>query len=82
MTHSGLSGTSDTVTATCPTGTSVLGGGYVISTTDSGDAGKVVATASRASGTGTWQVDAQVIPGLTALVGTWSVTASATCATA
>jgi hypothetical protein len=75
------SGTSDTVTATCPTGTKVLGGGYSIATAVAGEAGDVVATASFPSGTGTWQVNAQVVPGVT-LTGTWTVTAFATCATA
>jgi hypothetical protein len=71
----------DSETATCPVGTKVLGGGYSIATTDSGMAGNVVATASFPSGTGTWQVDARLIPGVT-LAGTWAVTVSATCATA
>jgi hypothetical protein len=70
--------TSDTETATCPAGTKVLGGGYSIA---AADAGGVVATASFPSGTGTWQVNAQVVAGFT-LTGTWTVTAYATCATA
>jgi hypothetical protein len=70
--------TSDTETATCPAGTKVLGGGYSIAAADPGG---VVATASFPSGTGTWQVNAQVVAGFT-LTGTWTVTAYATCATA
>jgi Collagen triple helix repeat (20 copies) len=75
------SDSSELQTATCPTGKTVLGGGYSISTTDPGDAGKVVAVASSPSGTSAWQVQAQVVPGAPALTSTWLVTANAICAT-
>jgi hypothetical protein len=79
-TLTGQSGPSGTLTTTCPGGKSVLGGGYSISTTDPGDAGRVVAVASFPSASNLWQVNVQVV-GVGPLTGTWSVTAYATCAT-
>ena len=58
----------------------VLGGGYVMGTAESGDANKVVATSSFPLNANTWEVHAEVVgPG--GLLGTWTVTAYATCAT-
>jgi hypothetical protein len=58
----------------------VLGGGYVMGTAEDDDANKVVATSSFPLDANTWEVHAEVIgPG--GLVGTWTVTAYATCAT-
>jgi hypothetical protein len=72
---------SETQDVSCGTKT-VLGGGYVIGTADGGDANKVVATSSFPLNASTWEVHAEVIPpGSTGLVGTWTVTAYATCAT-
>ena len=73
---------SDTETATCPTGKTVLGGGFAINTSDPGDSNKVFATSSFPFGSGTWVVHAEVASGATPLVGTWTLTALATCATA
>lgn len=73
---------SDTETATCPTGKRVLGGGFAINTSDPADSDKVFATSSFPSGPGTWQVRAAVAPRAAPLVGTWTLTAYATCATA
>jgi Collagen triple helix repeat (20 copies) len=70
---------SETQDVTCGSKT-VLGGGYVIGTADGGDANKVVATSSFPLDANTWEVHAEVIgPG--GLLGTWTVTAYATCAT-
>ncbi len=65
----------------CPAGKTVLSGGYVISTSVLGETGDVVATSSFPSGTSTWQVHAQAVPGAV-MTGTWMITAYATCATA
>ena len=65
----------------CPAGKTVLSGGYVISTSVPGETGDVVATSSFPSGTSTWQVHAQAVPGAV-MTGTWMITAYATCATA
>jgi hypothetical protein len=72
--------TTDTQVASCGAKTA-LGGGYVITTADSGDSGKVVATSSSPSGASTWEVRADVVPGQTVALG-WTLTAWATCATA
>jgi hypothetical protein len=61
----------------------VLGGGYQIETSDATDAGKFVATSSFPLNANTWRVSAHLVPGATAPnpAGTWTLTASATCAT-
>jgi hypothetical protein len=68
--------------ASCGTKT-VLGGGYQIVTSDAADTGKFVATSSFPLDANTWRVRADFVPGATApnLVGTWTLTAWATCAT-
>jgi hypothetical protein len=72
---------SETQDVTCGT-KNVLGGGYVIGTSDAGDAGKVFATASFPLNANTWRINAQVVAGAVLTVGeTWTVTAWATCAT-
>lgn len=80
-TSAAQSDSSETQDVTCGGGGSVLGGGYQIATIDSGDAGKVVAIQSFPLSSTTWRVVAQVVPGTAPLVGTWTVTAIATCAT-
>jgi len=64
---------------TCPTGKSVLGGGYVIGTT-AADSNKVIATQSFPSSPSVWQVHAEVVAGAT-MTGSWTLTTYANCAT-
>jgi hypothetical protein len=68
--------------ASCGTKT-VLGGGYQIQTSDPADTGKFVATSSFPLDANTWRVRADLVPGATPpnAAGTWTLTASATCAT-
>jgi hypothetical protein len=76
-----LVSSSATQDVTCGTKT-VLGGGYVIDTSDPADSDKVFATTSFPLNANTWEVHAEFVDG-TALTpaATWTLTAWATCAT-
>lgn len=73
---------SETKDVVCPGGKRVLGGGFDISTSDPLESDRVFGTASFAPDDFTWRVRAEVVEGVTALTGTWTLTAWAACATA
>jgi hypothetical protein len=77
-----LTSASATQDVTCGS-KAVLGGGYVIGTSDPADSNKVIATTSFPLNANTWEVHAEVVFGATlSALGTWTLTAWATCATA